>query len=59
MNEDVYRSSKIKLEGVSRVDQRALRWFLHVERMDEYCMAGMVLMVEVSGGRGRGRPRFV
>ena len=28
------------------------------ERMDEYSMAKMVLMVEVSGGRERGRPRL-
>ena len=31
---------------------------MHVERMDEYCMARSVLMVEVSGGRVRGRPRL-
>ena len=39
-----------------RADQRVLRWFGHVERMDEYHMARRVLMVEVSGGRVRGRP---
>ena len=38
-------------------DQRVLRWFGHVERMDDYRMARMVLMAEVSGGRVRGRPR--
>ena len=31
---------------------------LHVERMDDYCMARRVLMAEVSGGRVRGRPRL-
>ena len=30
----------------------------HVERMDEYRMARIVLMAEVNGGRVRGRPRF-
>ena len=30
----------------------------HVERMDEYCLARNVLMVEVSGGQVRGRPRL-
>ena len=30
----------------------------HVERMDEYRMARMVLMAEVSRGRVRGRPRL-
>ena len=35
-----------------------LRWFGNVERMDEYRMARVVLMAEVSGGRVRGRPRL-
>ena len=43
---------------MSRADQRVLRWFGHVERMDEYCMARRVLMAEVSIGRVRGRPRL-
>ena len=34
----------------SRADQRVLRWFGHVVRMDDYLMARRVLMVEVSGG---------
>ena len=29
-----------------------------MERMDEYRLARMVRMAEVSGGRVRGRPRF-
>ena len=39
---------------MSRADQRVLRRFGHVERMDEYHMARSVLMAEVSGGRVRG-----
>ena len=39
-------------------DQRVLRWFGHVERMDDYHMARRVLMAEVSGGRVRGRQRL-
>ena len=31
-----------------------LRWFGHVERMDEYSKARRVLMAEVSRGRVRG-----
>ena len=42
----------------SRADQRVLRWFGHVERMDEYRMARRVLMAEVSGRRVRGEPRL-
>ena len=35
-----------------------MRWFGHVERMDEYCMASWVLVADVSGRRVRGRPRL-
>ena len=37
---------------MSRADQSVLRWFGHVERMDEYSMARRVFMAEVSGGTG-------
>ena len=58
-NEEVRRRAGIESELASRADQRVLRWFGHVERMDEYRMARNVLMAEVSGGRVRGRPRLV
>ena len=48
----------IERELASRADQRLLRWFGHVERMDEYRMVRRVLTAEVSGGRVRGRPRL-
>ena len=43
-----------------RIEQirRVLRWFGHVERMDDYRMARRVLMAEVSGGRIQVRPRL-
>ena len=47
----------IEIELASTADQRALRWFGHVGRMDEYRMAGRVL-TEVGGGRVCGRPRL-
>ena len=53
-NEEVRRRAGIERELASRADQRVLRWFGHVERIDEYRMARSVLMAEVSGGRGRG-----
>ena len=56
-NEEVHRRAGIERESESRADQRVLRWFGHVERMDEYRMARMVLMAEVTGGGVRGRPR--
>ena len=40
------------MELASRADQRVLRWFGHVERMDDYRMARMLLMAEVGGGAG-------
>ena len=58
MNEEVGRRAGIERELASRADQRALRWFGHVERLDEYRMARRVLMAEVSGARVRGRPRL-
>ena len=57
-NEEVRTRAGIEKEFASRADQRVLRWFRHVERMDEYRMARKVLMAEVSGGRVRGRPRL-
>ena len=50
-NEEVHRRAGIERELASRANQRVLRWFGHVERMDEYHMARRVLMAEVSGGR--------
>ena len=38
------------MELASRADQRVLRWFGNVERMDDYRMARRVLMAKVSGG---------
>ena len=49
-NEEARRRAGIERELASRADQRVLRWFGHVERTDEYCMARRVLMAEISGG---------
>ena len=57
-NEEVRRRAGIERELASRADQTVLRWFGHVQRIDEYRMAIRVLMAEVSGGRVRGRPRL-
>ena len=34
-NEEVRRRAGIEMELASRADQRVLRWFGHVERMDD------------------------
>ena len=57
-NEEVRRRAGIEREFASRADQRVLRWFGHVERMDDYHMARRVLMAEVSGVRLRGKPKL-
>ena len=57
-NEEVRRRAGIEMELAIRADQRVLRLFGHVERMDDYRVARRVLMAEVSGGRVRGRPRL-
>ena len=46
------------MELASTVDRIVLKWFGHVERMDEYHLARRVLKAEVSGVRVRARPRF-
>ena len=51
-NEEVRRRAGIERELATRADQRVLRWFGHVERMDDYRMARRVLTAEVSGGTG-------
>ena len=51
------RKAGIERELASRADQRVLRWFGHVEIMDEYRMVRRVLMAKVSGERVGGRPR--
>ena len=55
-NGEVRRRAGIERELANRADQRILRWFGQVERINEYRMARSVLMAEVSRGRVRGRP---
>ena len=57
-NEEVRRRAGIERELASRADQGVLRWFGHVERINEYRVASRVLMAEVSGGRVQERPRL-
>ena len=43
---------------LGRVGLRVLRWFGHLEAIDEYRMARRMCWTEVSGARVRGRPRL-
>ena len=47
-NEEVRRRAGIERELASKANQRVLRWFGHVERMDEYRAARRELMAVVS-----------
>ena len=57
-NEEGRRGIGIERELASWADQRVLRWFGHMKRMDDYRMGRKMLMAEVSGGRVRGWPRL-
>ena len=54
----MHRRAGIERELASRADQRVLRWFRHVERMDKYRMTRRGLVAEVGGGQEQGRPRL-
>ena len=55
-NEQVCIRAGIEKELAREVNQRAWRWFGHVERMDKYCMVRRVLMAVVSLGWVLGKP---
>ena len=56
-NEEVRSTAGIERKLASRADQRVLRWFGHVERIDE-CLCQKGVYCGVSEGRVRGRPRL-
>ena len=51
-NKEVRITAGIERELASRADQRVLRWFGHVERMNEYRIPRRVLMAEVREDEG-------
>ena len=57
-NEEIRRRSGVLLELSKRAEQRGLRWFGHVERMDEGRMVKRITGSGVRGVGGRGRPRM-
>ena len=48
-NEEVCRRDGIEWEFTARADQRVLRWFGHVERMDEYTQISVLLDLPLDG----------
>ena len=57
-NEEIRRRMGVTKEMAERVDESVLRWFGHMERMDEERLTKRVWKMEVAGQRGRGRPRY-
>ena len=57
-NEEVRIRAVMERVFASKADQRVLRWFWYVERMDKYRKARRVLMAEVSGGPVGGKLRL-
>ena len=48
----------MRRELAARVDMNVLRWFGHVERMDNERLLKKVMNAKVDGRNARGRPRF-
>ena len=57
-NEHIRRRVGILHELAARVDESVLRWFGHMERMDDERLVKRVWNANVTGSRVRGRPRY-
>ena len=57
-NEEVRERTGMRKELAERVDMNVLRWFGHVERMEDGRLLKKVVNAKVEGRGARGRPRF-
>ena len=57
-NEEIRRRTGVLLELSKRAEQKGLRWFGHVERMDEGRMVKRITGSRTRGVRKRGKPRM-
>ena len=57
-NEEVRERTGVRKELAARVDTNVLRWFGHVERMENERLTKRVINSKVDGRNVRGRPRF-
>ena len=57
-NETIRRRTGVLLELSNRAEQRGLRWFGHMERMNDERMVKRVMKSEVEGRGVRGRPKM-
>ena len=58
-NEEIRRRVGVQINMAGRVERCVLRWFGHVERMNDERMAKRVYVSGVEGRQGRGRPNRV
>ena len=56
-NVDIRTRCGSKMSLMDRADQSMLKWFGHMERMENDRMTKRIYIAEVEGNRGRGRPR--
>lgn len=57
-NEEVRRRTGVGRELATQVDRSVLRWFGHMERMEDERLTKKVMKARASGEQMRGRPRF-
>ena len=57
-NEVVRARTGVRKELAARVDMNVLRWFGHVEMMDNERLLKKIMNAKVNGRSARGRPRF-
>ena len=57
-NEVVRARTGVRRELAARVEKNVLRWFSHVERMDNEQLLKKIMNAKVNGRSARGRPRF-
>ena len=57
-NEVVRQRTGVEVELANRVDMNVLRWFGHVERMENERLLKRVMNARVNGRGARGRPRL-
>jgi hypothetical protein len=56
-NKVIKEERGVKEDVVTKIEKNMLRWFGHVERMDERRLTKEIYEAEVGGNAGRGRPR--
>ena len=57
-NEEVRERSEVRMDLANRVDRNVLRWFGHVERMEDERLLKRIVNARVDGRGARERPRF-